>query len=183
MDRGSIDGMGDGVGNHGGSMDSVVGGRLGKSMASMGNYWSGVDTRGALVSEGEAVGESVEAVSVVGLGTPLPAAGHCGTEVVGAESNVAGVDEVSRGGGNNVDHGGSMDGMVGNHGGSMGNSMDNWVSMDGSQGSSRGSSEANKGLHLALFNFFGFSSSMARSKQWCVGRSNHNRYWIAKGES
>ena len=165
MDRGSIDGMGDGVGNHGGSMDSVVGGRLGKSMASMGNYWSGVDTRGALVSEGEAVGESVEAVSVVGLGTPLPAAGHCGTEVVGAESNVAGVDEASRGGGNSVDHGGSM-----------GNSMGNWVSMDGSQGSSRGSSEANKGLHLALFNFFG-------SKQWCVGRSNHNRYLIAKGES
>merc|ERR1719458_2414850 len=59
----------------------------------------GVDARGALV----AVGESVEAVSVVGLGTPLPAAGHCGTEVVGAETNVAGVDEASRGGGNSVD--------------------------------------------------------------------------------
>ena len=63
----------------------------------------GVDTRGALVAQGESVGESVEAVSVVGLGTPLPAAGHCGTKVVGAETNVAGVDEASRGGGNSVD--------------------------------------------------------------------------------
>merc|ERR1719275_484298 len=63
----------------------------------------GVDTRGALVAQGESVGESVEAVSVVGLGTPLPAAGHCGTEVVGAETNMAGVDEASRGGGNSVD--------------------------------------------------------------------------------
>merc|ERR1719237_1715842 len=52
----------------------------------------GIDTRGALVAQGE----SVEAVSVVGLGTPLPAAGNCGTEVVGAETNVAGVDEGSR---------------------------------------------------------------------------------------
>merc|ERR1719237_1097391 len=52
----------------------------------------GIDTRGALVAQGE----SVEAVSVVGLGTPLPAAGHCGTKVVGAETNVAGVDEGSR---------------------------------------------------------------------------------------
>jgi len=65
----------------------------------------GVDTRGALVAQGESVGESVEAVSVVGLGTPLPAAGHCGTEVVGAESNVAGVDEASRGGGNGMSEG------------------------------------------------------------------------------
>jgi len=65
----------------------------------------GVDTRGALVAQGESVGESVEAVSVVGLGTPLPAAGHCGTEVVGAETNVAGVDEASRGGGNSVSEG------------------------------------------------------------------------------
>jgi len=65
----------------------------------------GVDTRGALVAQGESVGESVEAVSVVGLGTPLPAAGHCGTKVVGAETNVAGVDEASRGGGNSVSEG------------------------------------------------------------------------------
>ena len=198
----------------------------------------GIDTRGALVAQGESVGESVEAVSVVGLGTPLPAAGNCGTEVVGAETNMAGVDEASRGSGNSVSEGsrvseesrgsnnsgvvaksvanrpktsndhlsvslsfplpaaghgsskvvGAESNVAGvdeasrgggnsvDHGGSMGNSMGNWVSMDGSQGSSRGSSEANKGLHLALFNFFG-------SKQWCVGRSNHNRYWIAKGES
>jgi len=65
----------------------------------------GVDARGALVAQGESVGESVEAVSVVGLGTPLPAAGHCGTKVVGAETNVAGVDEASRGGGNSVSEG------------------------------------------------------------------------------
>jgi len=62
----------------------------------------GVDTRGALVAQGvSVVGESV--VAVVGLGTPLPAAGHSGTKVVGAESNMAGVDETSRGGGNSVD--------------------------------------------------------------------------------
>jgi len=65
----------------------------------------GVDTRGALVAQGESVGESVEAVSVVGLGTPLPAAGNCGTEVVGAETNMAGVDEASRGSGNSVSEG------------------------------------------------------------------------------
>merc|ERR1719458_858301 len=64
----------------------------------------GVDARGALV----AVGESVEAVSVVGLGTPLPAAGHCGAEVVGAETNMAGVDEASRGGGNSMSEGGRV---------------------------------------------------------------------------
>jgi hypothetical protein len=66
----------------------------------------GVDTRGALVAQGVAVvGESVVAsvVAVVGVGTPLPAAGHCGTKVVGAETNVARVDEASRGGGNSVD--------------------------------------------------------------------------------
>jgi len=48
--RGSVDNRGvmdnrgsmDGMGNHGGSMDSVVGNRVGKSMASVGNYWSGV---------------------------------------------------------------------------------------------------------------------------------------------
>merc|ERR1719460_2837587 len=61
----------------------------------------GVDTRGALVAQGE----SVEAVSVVGLSTPLSAAGNCGTEVVGAETNMAGVDEASRGSGNSVSEG------------------------------------------------------------------------------
>merc|ERR1719264_2400412 len=40
--RGSMDSMSEGVGNHGGGMDSVVGNRVGKSMASVGNYWSGV---------------------------------------------------------------------------------------------------------------------------------------------
>merc|ERR1719362_2824916 len=62
----------------------------------------GVDTRGALVAQGVAVvGESV--VASVGVGTPLPAAGHCSTKVVGAESNVTGVNEASRGGSNSVD--------------------------------------------------------------------------------
>jgi hypothetical protein len=40
--RGSMDGMSEGVGNHRGGMDSMVGNRVGKSMASVGNYWSGV---------------------------------------------------------------------------------------------------------------------------------------------
>merc|ERR1719341_2799798 len=62
----------------------------------------GVDTRGALVAQGVAVvRESV--VASVGVGTPLPAAGHCSPKVVGAESNMAGVNEASRGGGNSVD--------------------------------------------------------------------------------
>jgi len=62
----------------------------------------GVDTRGALVAQGVAVvGESV--VASVGVGTPLPAAGHCSPKVVGAESNMAGVNEASRGGSNSVD--------------------------------------------------------------------------------
>merc|ERR1719350_2769318 len=80
----------------------------------------GVDTRGALVAQGvSVVGESV--VAVMGLGTPLPAAGHSGTKVVGAESNMAGVDETSRGGGNSVDGVGqsrvSEDGRGGNNSG------------------------------------------------------------------
>jgi len=64
-----------------------------------------IHTRGALVAQGVAVvGDSVVAsvVAVVGFGFPLPAAGHCSSKVVGAETNVAGVDEASRGGGNSV---------------------------------------------------------------------------------
>jgi len=62
----------------------------------------GVHTRGTLEAQRVAVvGESVEAV--VGVSTPLPAAGHSSSKVVGAETNVAGVDEASRGGGNCVD--------------------------------------------------------------------------------
>merc|ERR1719361_597149 len=41
-DRGSVDSMSDGMGNHRGGMDSMVGNRVGKSMASVGNYWSSV---------------------------------------------------------------------------------------------------------------------------------------------
>jgi len=40
--RGSVDSMSDGMGNHRGGMDSMVGNRVGKSVASVGNYWSGV---------------------------------------------------------------------------------------------------------------------------------------------
>jgi len=40
--RGSMDSMSDGVGNHRGGMDSMVGNRVGKSVASVGNYWSGM---------------------------------------------------------------------------------------------------------------------------------------------
>ena len=66
----------------------------------------GVHTRGALVAQREAVvGHSVVAsvVASMRVGAPLPAAGHCGTKVVGAETNVAGVDEASGGSGNSVD--------------------------------------------------------------------------------
>jgi len=69
-----------------------------------------IHTRGALVAQGVAVvGDSVVASVVTSMvtsmraGTPLPAAGHCSSKVVGAETNVAGVDEASRGGGNSVD--------------------------------------------------------------------------------
>jgi len=68
----------------------------------------GVHTRGALVAQRVAVvGHSVVAsvVASMRVGAPLPAAGHCGTKVVGAETNVAGVDEASRGGGNSVSEG------------------------------------------------------------------------------
>jgi len=65
-----------------------------------------VHTRGALEGQGVAVVTVVAVVSVVAsvrVGAPLPAAGHCSTEVVGAETNVAGVDEACRGGSNSVD--------------------------------------------------------------------------------
>lgn len=66
----------------------------------------GVHTGGTLEAQrvavvGESVVASVEAV--MGVSTPLPAAGHSSSKVVGAETNVAGVDEASRGGGNCVD--------------------------------------------------------------------------------
>jgi len=61
-----------------------------------------VHTRSALEAERMAVvGEAV--VAAVGVGAPLLAAGHRGSQVVGAESHVAGVDEAGRGGGNGVD--------------------------------------------------------------------------------
>ena len=61
-----------------------------------------VHTWSALEAERVAVvGESV--VAAVGVGAPLLAARHRGSQVVGAESHVAGVDEAGRGGGNGVD--------------------------------------------------------------------------------
>jgi len=61
-----------------------------------------VHTWSALEAERVAVvGEAVEAS--VGVGAPLLAARHRGSQVVGAESHVAGVDEAGRGGGNGVD--------------------------------------------------------------------------------
>ena len=61
-----------------------------------------VHTWSALEAERMAVvGESM--VASVGVGAPLLAAGHSSSQVVGAESHVAGVDEAGRGGGNGVD--------------------------------------------------------------------------------
>ena len=65
-----------------------------------------VHTRGALEGQGVAVVTVVSVVSVVAsvrVGAPLPAAGHSGSKVVGAETNVARVDEACRGGGHSVD--------------------------------------------------------------------------------
>jgi len=65
-----------------------------------------VHTRGALVAQRVAVvGNSMvsSVVTSMRVGAPLPAAGHSGAKVVGAEPNVAGVDKASRGGGNSVD--------------------------------------------------------------------------------
>jgi len=69
-----------------------------------------VHTRGALVAQGVAVvGDSVVSSVVTSMvasmrgGTPLPAAGHCGSKVVGAETNMARVDEAKRSGSNSVD--------------------------------------------------------------------------------
>jgi len=61
-----------------------------------------VHTGSALEAERVAVvGEAV--VAAVGVGAPLLAARHSSSQVVGAESHVAGVDEAGRGGGNGVD--------------------------------------------------------------------------------
>jgi len=66
-----------------------------------------VHARGALEAQRVAVvGNSMVAsvVTSMRVGAPLPAAaGHCGSKVVSAETNVAGVDEASRSGGNSVD--------------------------------------------------------------------------------
>merc|ERR1719499_625469 len=45
--RGSMDSMSDGMGNHRGGMDSMVGNRVGKSVTSMGNWWSHVGSQGS----------------------------------------------------------------------------------------------------------------------------------------
>jgi len=79
-----------------------------------------VHTRGALEGQGVAVVTVVAVVSVVAsvrVGAPLPAAGHSSTEVVGAETNVAGVDEASRGGSNSMNWVGKSRGAEDGRGG------------------------------------------------------------------
>ena len=79
-----------------------------------------VHTRGALEGQGVAVVTVVSVVSMVAsmrVGTPLPAAGHSGSKVVGAETNVARVDEACRGGSNSVDRVGKSRGAEDSRGG------------------------------------------------------------------
>ena len=66
----------------------------------------------------------------IGLSLPLLAAGHSSSKVVGAETDVAGVDEAGRGGGDSVNwvgDGGGANNSGGGNGGSGNNSRGNCV--------------------------------------------------------